>query len=68
MNFSEALNQVNLGNRMQLPSWGSNYIQKQLDMTYMYTFDVIDTKTYDQKKYYQPLYSDLMATDWQQVK
>jgi hypothetical protein len=68
MNFSEALNQVNLGKRMQLPSWGSNYIQKQLDMTYLFSFDEINGKTYDQKKFYQPFYLDLMATDWQEAK
>lgn len=67
MKFYEALNQVDNGKMMQLPSWGKMYIQKQMDMVYQYSFADIDKKTYDEKKFYQPLYSDMMSLDWQEL-
>ena len=67
MKFYEALNQVDLGKRITLPVWENDYIQKQLDIVYKFSFITIDGKTYDQKSFYTPTYLEMAATDWEEV-
>lgn len=64
MKFYEALNQVDLGSRMRTIGWGEDYIQKQLDMIYKFSFVTIDGIKYDQKTFYQPTYLEMTDTTW----
>jgi hypothetical protein len=64
MKFYEAMDQVDKGKRMRLPTWGKDYIQKQLDMVYKFSYITLKELDYDQKCFYQPLYLEIGSDEW----